>query len=67
MHVIAMYVLCFSDIRWLSRCVLVTGWSLLCLSLPSILGLCLFGGLSWGFIVWCASYDRIVSKHPAPV
>ena len=34
----------------------------------SFLGLCLFGGLtSWGFVVWCASVDRLPNKHRAPV
>jgi hypothetical protein len=27
--------------------------------LPLSSGCCLFGGLSEGFIVWCASFDRI--------
>jgi hypothetical protein len=49
-------------------CVPITGWSLLCLFPPSILGLLPFRRHELGvYCMWCASFDRITSKHLAPM
>jgi hypothetical protein len=56
MHAIAMYVLGYGgtegDYPGVSQS--LAGHSYV--SLPSFLSLCLFEGLSWGLIVWCAAF-----------